>query len=95
MKLFVPAQATGAAKGRKDSGKTILANDECLSRSPGCFVEMGQDPSPHIPQPRGAGWNRGRRLIPGKCVSVKTHKARNSHRSSKARVGGEMETCPL
>lgn len=53
----MPAHASGAAKDGKDGRKTISANEERLSRSLGCFVEVGQAPScaqsdtnPHIPQ---------------------------------------------
>lgn len=41
----MPAHASGAAKDGKDGRKTISANEEHLSRSLGCFVEVGQAPS--------------------------------------------------
>lgn len=55
----MPAHVTGAATDRKDSRKQS-ANDECLSRAHGCFVEGCQahgfvlsEPQPAIPESQG------------------------------------------
>lgn len=44
----MPAHATGAAKDRKDSRKQSQQMTSVCLDPRGCFVEVGQDSSPHI-----------------------------------------------